>query len=203
MKIFCIGRNYAAHAKEMNSAVPDKPMVFMKPSTALLKPGAEFYYPDFATNIHYECEVVLKICKNGRHIQRQFASNYFQEISLGLDLTERSIQKQCKDKGHPWEIAKSWDHSAPIGKFVSKEEFTSMDSITFELEQNGKTVQSGNTRDLIFDFETLIVYISKLFTLQNGDLIYTGTPEGVGPINKNDNLIAKLGGTEVLNLNIK
>jgi len=174
MKIFCIGRNYAKHAKELGNKVPTKPLVFMKPPTAALRDDKAFYYPEFTENLHYEVEVILKICKNGKYIQPAFANDYYQEIGLGIDFTARDVQARCKEKGHPWEIAKGFDHSAVIGNFISKEEFE-MDNISFSLLKNGDTVQSGNTKDLIFDFNTLICYISKIFTLQKGDYIFTGT----------------------------
>jgi len=185
MKIFCIGRNYALHAKELGNKIPTKPLVFMKPPTAALRDDRAFYYPEFTENLHYEVEVVLKICKNGKHIQKAFADDYFQEIGLGIDFTARDVQSTCKEKGHPWEIAKGFDHSAVVGKFIPKDAFT-MDNISFRLEKNDQTVQTGNTKDLIFNFNTLICYISTIFTLQKGDYIYTGTPAGVGPTVQGD-----------------
>jgi len=181
MKIFCIGKNYAAHAKEMNSEVPSKPMVFMKPSTALLPNNKPFYHPEFSSNIHYEVEVVLKVSKNGKHINSKFASDYFEEIGLGIDFTARDVQSECKKKGHPWEIAKAFDNSAVIGKFVPVEGLD-LNNLEFTLTKNGEVVQKGNTKDLIFNFDTIISYISTIFTIKITDLIYTGTPEGVGPV---------------------
>lgn len=202
MKIFCIGRNYAKHAKELGNKVPTKPLVFMKPPTAALRDDKAFYYPEFTENLHYEVEVILKICKNGKYIQPAFANDYYQEIGLGIDFTARDVQARCKEKGHPWEIAKGFDHSAVIGNFISKEEFE-MDNISFSLLKNGDTVQSGNTKDLIFDFNTLICYISKIFTLQKGDYIFTGTPEGVGPTVRGDTLTGFIGERQVFECELK
>jgi acylpyruvate hydrolase len=176
MKIFCIGRNYADHAKELNNAVPSQPLIFMKPPTALVRNGRDVYYPEFTKNMHYEAEIVLKVCKNGRHVEEKFAHKYFDAISIGIDLTARDVQSECKAKGHPWEIAKAFDDSAPIGEFIELSE-VNLEAINFHLTQNEVTVQKGNTKDLIFPFATLISYISKFFRLQKGDLIFTGTPE--------------------------
>lgn len=185
MKIFCIGRNYAEHAKELNNDIPTKPLIFMKPPTALLKDNKPFYYPEFSKDIHYECEVVLKISKNGKYISEKFAADYFQEISLGIDFTARDLQNELKSKGHPWEIAKGFDNSAVIGQFESKERYD-LSTLNFSLTKNQERVQSGNTKDVIFSFEKIISYISQFFMLQTGDLIYTGTPAGVGQIQIGD-----------------
>ncbi|MCD8528798.1 MAG: fumarylacetoacetate hydrolase family protein [Chitinophagales bacterium] len=185
MKIFCIGRNYAEHAKELNNDIPTKPLIFMKPPTALLKDNKPFYYPEFSKDIHYECEVVLKICKNGKHIAEKFAADYFNEISLGIDFTARDLQNELKQKGHPWEIAKGFDNSAVIGQFVSKESYD-LSNLKFSLNKNQQVVQNGNTKDIIFSFGKIISYISQFFMLQTGDLIYTGTPAGVGQIHIGD-----------------
>lgn len=202
MKIFCIGKNYAAHAKEMNSEVPSKPMVFMKPSTALLNNNKPFYYPEFSSNIHYEVEVVLKVSKNGKHINPKFALDYFTEIGLGIDFTARDLQSECKTKGHPWEIAKAFDHSAVIGKFVPVTGLD-LDNIEFSLTRNGEIVQKGNTKDLIYDFKTIVSYISTIFTLKITDLIMTGTPEGVGPVEIGDVLVGYLGETKMFDFQVK
>ncbi|HFA50175.1 MAG TPA: FAA hydrolase family protein [Bacteroidetes bacterium] len=186
MKIICIGRNYIDHAKELSNPVPGKPLVFMKPPSALLINGKPFYYPGFTKDLHYELEVVLKICKNGRHVQPEFASGYYQEVSLGIDFTARDVQAELKKKGHPWEIAKGFDHSAVLGTWVGLRDVQKDGNIEFELKKNGERVQHGNTRDLIFSFDYLIVYISRYFKLQMGDLIYTGTPAGVGPVKIGD-----------------
>ena len=186
MKIICIGRNYAEHAKEMKSAVPAEPVFFLKPDTALLKNNEAFYYPDFSKDIHHEVEVVLKISKNGKNIDPKFAHLYYSEIGLGIDFTARDLQSICKEKGLPWEKAKAFDASAPLGKFISKEKIKDVTAISFHLDIAGKTVQKGNTRDLLFSFDSVISYVSKFITLKIGDLIYTGTPEGVGPVKIGD-----------------
>lgn len=188
MKIICIGRNYAEHAKELGNPVPEEPVVFMKPSTALLVNDKPFYYPEFTKELHYEAEIVLKVAKNGRHVQPEFAAGYVREIAFGIDFTARDRQRECKAKGHPWEIAKAFDHSAPVGKFIPLEQLPDPGAIEFELRKNGTVVQRGNTRDLLFSFEQLIVYVSQFFKLQMGDLIFTGTPDGVGPVQIGDRL---------------
>ena len=184
MKIFCIGRNYAKHAKEMNSDIPESPLVFMKPETAINRSG-NMMYPPFTEDLHYELEVVLYINKNGKNIPVDQAEEYYSEIGLGIDFTARDIQRKCKEKSHPWEKAKSFDDSAYLGEKYGKEKFIS-DDISFRLQKNGEVVQNANTRDLIFDFNTLISYISGYFTLEPGDIIFTGTPEGVGPVQAGD-----------------
>ena len=191
MKIICIGRNYADHAKELNNPVPQQPVVFMKPASALLVNQKPFYYPEFSEDIHYELEVVLKIKNNGRHVQPDFADNYYDEIGLGIDFTARDLQSRCKQKGHPWEIAKAFDHSAVLGDFVPISRLN-RNAIEFKLEKNGATVQHGNTKDLLFTFNDIIVYVSQFFKLQTGDLIFTGTPAGVGPIKIGDELVGKI-----------
>lgn len=202
MKIFCIGKNYADHAKEMNSEVPTKPMVFMKPSTALLPDNKPFYHPDFSSNIHYEVEVVLKIKKNGRAIEHKMAMDYFDEIGLGIDFTARDIQAECKQKGHPWEVAKAFDNSAAMGKFTSIEG-KDLSALEFHLTKNGETVQKGNTKDLIYDFPTIISYISNIFTIKINDLIMTGTPAGVGPVAIGDVLEGYLDGEKMFSCEVK
>ncbi len=191
MKVICIGRNYADHAKELNNPLPEKPVVFMKPSTALLVNNKPFFLPDFSREIHHELEVVLKICRNGRHIEPRFAHKYFSQVGLGIDFTARDVQAACKKKGHPWEIAKAFDDSAPLGKFYSKEELE-LEDLRFELYKNGNPVQLGNTRDMIFSFAEIISYVSRYFRLLQGDLIFTGTPAGVGPVQRGDVLEAFL-----------
>ncbi len=187
MKIICIGRNYAEHARELNNPVPDRPVVFMKPPSALLVNNKPLFYPEFTKDLHYEVEVVLKVCKNGRHVQPEFASTYFDQVALGIDFTARDLQDECKKKGQPWEIAKGFDGSAVLSDFLPIELFN-RSAIEFFLEKNGEKVQSGNTKDMIFSFEDIIVYLSKFFKLQVGDLIYTGTPAGVGPVRIGDHL---------------
>jgi len=200
MKIICIGRNYAEHAKEMKSELPKEPVFFMKPETALLK-EKDFYMPDFTSNLHHEIELVLKICRNGKHIEEQFAHKYYDEIGLGIDFTARDVQEVCKQKGLPWEKAKAFDNSAPIGKFVKKDTLGA--NIDFELKINGEMRQKGNSRDLIFSFDKVISYVSKFVTLKTGDLIYTGTPEGVGQVKQGDQLEGFVNGEKFLSLVIK
>jgi len=203
MKIICIGRNYADHAKELNNPVPANPVFFMKPDTAVLKPGEPFYLPEFSNDIHHELEVVLKISKAGKHIAEDFASNYYQEIGLGIDFTARDLQEVCKSKGLPWEIAKAFDGSAPLGKFVSKQTLADLSAITFQLEVNGSVRQQGNTKDLLFSFDKIIAYVSRYITLKTGDLIFTGTPAGVAAVKIGDRLKGFLGEHCLLELEVK
>mgnify|MGYP006078504745 CR=1 FL=1 len=201
MKIICIGRNYAEHAKEMNAQLPSSPIFFMKPESALLR-TRDFFYPKFTNDLHYECEIVLKIDKVGKNIQEKFANTYYSSFSLGIDFTARDLQENCKKKGLPWEIAKSFDQSAPLSEhWFSINEVK--DQIDFELKLNGKSVQKGNSKDMIFSFDNIISYVSKYVTLKRGDLIFTGTPSGVGAVKIGDNLKASLMGKEILNLNIR
>ena len=203
MKIICIGRNYAAHIEELKNEKPGQPVVFLKPDTALLKSGAPFFYPDFSTNIHHEIELVLKISKEGKYIQPQFAHRYFEEIGLGIDFTARDLQDQCKAKGLPWEIAKAFNGSAPIGEFKTVAELGDLKNIDFHLEINGELKQKGNTSLMLFDFATIISYVSQFFTLKKGDLIYTGTPAGVGPVQIGDQLIGFIGNEKMLHVEVK
>ncbi len=203
MKIICIGRNYAAHIEELKNEKPGKPVVFLKPDTALLKNGSPFYYPDFSENIHHEAELVLKISKEGKYIQPQFAHRYFEEIGLGIDFTARDLQDQCKAKGLPWEIAKAFNSSAPIGDFKSVSDFADLSDIDFHLEINGELRQKGNTSLMLFDFATIIAYVSQFFTLKKGDLIYTGTPAGVGPVKIGDRLAGFIGTEKMLDFEVK
>lgn len=203
MKIICIGQNYLEHIKELNSAIPDEPVFFMKPDTALLVDNKSFYLPDFSNDIHHEVEIVLKINRVGKNIAEQFAHKYYEEITVGIDFTARDIQKAQKTKGLPWEKAKAFDGSAPIGKFVSKSKCASMSNIGFHLDINGKTVQKGNTSDLLFSFDKVISFISQFITLRIGDLIYTGTPVGVGPVKIGDKLEAYLEGEKLLSFEVK
>ena len=203
MKIICIGRNYAAHIEELKNEKPGQPVVFLKPDTALLKGGAPFYYPDFSSNIHHEIELVLKIAKEGKYIQPQFAHRYFEEIGLGIDFTARDLQDQCKAKGLPWEIAKGFNGSAPIGEFIPVAELGDLKNIDFHLEINGEVKQRGNTSMMLFDFATIISYVSQFFTLKKGDLIYTGTPAGVGPVQVGDQLFGFIGNEKMVHVDIK
>jgi 2-keto-4-pentenoate hydratase/2-oxohepta-3-ene-1,7-dioic acid hydratase in catechol pathway len=190
MKIFAIGRNYVDHARELNNPVPTEPLFFMKPDTAIVQNNNPFFYPDFTNDLHYETEIVLKLQKVGKNVSEKFAHRYFTEIGIGIDFTARDIQDKCKEKGWPWEIAKAFDGSAPISKFIPKEEFKDLSNINFHLDLNGKTVQQGNTKDLIFSFDKLIAHVSKYVTIRMGDLIFTGTPAGVGPVKIGDRLQA-------------
>lgn len=208
MKILCIGKNYAEHVKEMDkmgvgSGLPTEPVYFMKPDTALLKDGAPFYIPDFSKELHHEVEIVLRINKNGKNIEEQFAHKYFDEITIGIDFTARDIQAKCKEKGLPWEKAKAFDNSAPVGSFVAKTKFPDIANLNFHLNINGKTVQQGNTRDMIFSFAKCISYLSKFHTLKQGDLVYTGTPEGVGPVKPGDKLEAFIENEKLLAFEVK
>ena len=199
MKIICIGRNYVEHAKELNNPVPTKPMFFVKPDTSLLRTHM-FYIPPFSNNIHYELELVVKIKKVGKSISKRFAHKYYDEISLGLDLTARDLQEECKEKGMPWEIAKGFDSSAPIGKWYQKKDLKSLD---FYLLKNGEKVQEGNPLQMLFDVDSIIEYVSKFMTLKKGDLIFTGTPSGVGKIEVNDVFEAYLDGRKTIDLRVK
>jgi 2-keto-4-pentenoate hydratase/2-oxohepta-3-ene-1,7-dioic acid hydratase in catechol pathway len=203
MKIICIGRNYAAHIEELKNETPGNPVVFLKPDTALLKNGNPFYYPDFSKNIHHEAELVLKICKEGKYIQKKFANRYFEEIGLGIDFTARDLQDQCKAKGLPWEIAKAFNSSAPIGDFMPVTEFADLTNIDFHLTINGVEKQKGNTALMLFDFGVIIEYVSQFFTLKKGDLIYTGTPAGVGPVAVGDRLEGFIGNQKMLDFEVK
>ena len=203
MKIIAIGRNYAEHAKELNNPVPTVPVIFMKPDTALLKENKPFYHPDFSEDIHHEIEIVLKINKEGKHISEKFAGNYFDEIGLGVDFTARDIQQRHKEKGLPWELAKAFDGSAPVSDFVPKSKFADLYQLNFRLDINGQNRQQGNTKDLLFSFERIIVFVSQYITLKKGDLIFTGTPQGVGKVNVGDRLEGYLEGDKMLDFYVK
>ncbi|MFN8255809.1 MAG: fumarylacetoacetate hydrolase family protein [Bacteroidales bacterium] len=192
MKIVAIGRNYIEHAKELNNPIPKEPMFFMKPETSIIKNNKPFYYPDFSNEIHYETEIVLVINKVGKNIEAKYAHRYYDEIALGIDFTARDLQQVCKEKGKPWEMAKAFDGSAPISKTVEKGKFPDLNNLRFSLDINGNNVQQGNTRDMIFSFDVLIEYVSRFVTLKIGDLIFTGTPAGVGPVKKGDRLTGKI-----------
>jgi 2-keto-4-pentenoate hydratase/2-oxohepta-3-ene-1,7-dioic acid hydratase in catechol pathway len=202
MKIICIGRNFADHAKELKNDLPEEPLFFLKPDTALLR-DKDFYYPNFTNDLHYECEIVVKIEKAGKNIEEKFAQKYYSEITLGIDFTARDIQEKCKQKGLPWEKAKGFDNSAPIStKWINLKEidFTSTE---FQFYQNNVLKQHGYTRDMIFSIDQIIAHISKFITLKTGDLIYTGTPAGVGPVSIGDCLSARLNGEELFTFFVK
>ena len=203
MKIICIGRNYREHAKELSNPIPKKPVFFMKPDTALLQKNNPFFYPSFSEDVHYEVELVLRICKNGRHIGENFAENYYDQIGIGIDFTARDIQAECKKKGLPWEIAKAFDQSAPIGKFLKTDEINDLNEIDFSLKINNEIRQSGNSKDMIFSFDQIISYVSKFVTLKEGDYIFTGTPEGVGSTRIDDHFEAFIGDHKLLDFNVK
>jgi acylpyruvate hydrolase len=201
MKIICIGRNYALHAKEMKAELPTEPVFFMKPDTALLRENV-FYIPDFTSDLHHEIELVIRISKAGKHIEKQFAHKYYEEIGLGIDFTARDIQENCKKKGLPWEKAKAFDNSAPLGGFIKKDKLD-LQNIAFSLKINGESRQEGNSKDLIFSFDDVISHVSRFVSLKVGDLIYTGTPEGVGAVKIGDRLEGFINGNSLLSLNVK
>ncbi|MFM8431748.1 MAG: fumarylacetoacetate hydrolase family protein [Bacteroidota bacterium] len=197
MKIICIGRNYVEHARELKNEVPTEPVFFLKPDTSILPPGRAFYIPDFSNDIHYECELVLKVCKEGRHIAEEFAHRYFDQVTVGLDFTARDIQQRQKEKGLPWEPAKAFDHSAPVGTFIPIEDINDPLRMPFRLEKNGLTVQQGTLEEMIFSFAKIISHVSRYITLRKGDLIFTGTPKGVGPVKAGDELKGFLEGKQL------
>ncbi|MDI9257227.1 fumarylacetoacetate hydrolase family protein [Flavobacterium sedimenticola] len=203
MKIICIGRNYANHIAELQNERPDEPVIFMKPDTAMLKKDEEFYLPDFSEDIHHEVEVLVKITKVGKHIDPKFAHKYYDEIGLGIDFTARDMQNKLKEKGLPWEKAKSFDGSAIIGDFMPKKSFSSLENINFELHNNGTVVQKGNTQNMLWKIDEIIGYVSQFFTLKTGDIIFTGTPEGVARVKAGDVLEGFLEDKKVLRLHIK
>ncbi len=204
MKIICIGRNYKEHIRELNHSMPEKPLFFFKPDTCLLPQGNPFYYPEFSNEIHYEAEIVVRINKVGKTIGERFAKNYYSEIGFGLDLTARDIQRYEIDNSLPWTLSKTFDYSCPISRFYNISEFgDNVQDLNFKLFQNGELVQSSNTSDMIFSIDHLISYISKYITLKVGDLIFTGTPKGVGEINISDKLEGYIENTKVLDLEIK
>jgi acylpyruvate hydrolase len=203
MKIICVGRNYADHAKELKNDIPTVPVIFMKPKGALLLPEKPLYYPEFTDDLQYECEVVVKINKNGKFIQEKFANKYYNEITLGIDFTARDLQREQQKKGLPWEIAKAFDCSAAVGDFIPLTENTDLNNLGFQLKLNGNTVQDGHTKDMIFTVDHIIAYVSQFFTLNIGDLIFTGTPAGVGPVSTDDKLEGYLQGQKLLDVDIK
>ena len=203
MKIICIGRNYLDHAKELGNKTPTSPLFFLKPDTAIQPKGHPFFIPDFSNNIHFEVELVLKISKNGKNIDEKFAHKYYDEIGIGIDFTARDIQEDCKKNGLPWEKAKSFDGSAQISNEFINKKLLKLEDIHFSLNLNNSLMQKGNSKNLIFSFDQIISYISKYYTLRSGDLIYTGTPSGVGKVEIGDSLSCFINGREMLKLNIK
>ncbi len=203
MKIICIGLNYRKHAVEMGRSFPEEPVVFLKPDSSLLKNNKPFFLPDFSSEIHYEVEVVVKINKLGKSIETRFAHRYYDEITVGIDITARDIQARLSKERISWELSKCFDGSAPVGKFLSLSSAGDINNLDFRLEINEKVVQKSNTSDMIFSVDEIISYVSRFFTLKTGDLIFTGTPSGVGPMKKNDNLVAFLGDKPLLDFMIK
>lgn len=200
MKIICIGRNYSEHAKELNNEIPEKPVVFIKPDSALLR-IADFYMPEFSNEIHYETEIVLKVCKAGKHILKQNAHKHYQEVALGIDFTARDLQKELKSKGLPWELAKGFDGSAVVSDFHNKKDFD-LENLQFSMQLNQEKVQDGNTKNMLFQFDEIIAFVSQYFTLKLGDLIFTGTPKGVGKVSENDTLEGYLENKKVIDIRV-
>lgn len=203
MKIICIGLNYRKHALEMGRPLPEEPVVFLKPDSSILKNNKPFFLPDFSPMIQYEVEIVVKISKLGKGIEAKYASRYYDELTLGIDITARDIQNRNSAAGLPWELSKCFDGAAPLGKFVPFSSIWNINNLGFRLEINKSIVQQGNTSDMIFSVDEIIAYVSRFFTLKTGDLIFTGTPSGVGPLKKNDNLVAYLEDKPLLDFMIK
>ena len=202
MKIICIGRNYAKHIEELANERPDNPVVFLKPDSAILPNKNPFFIPTFSNDVHYEVEVLIKINRVGKHIASRFAHKYYDEIGLGIDFTARDVQQQCKEKGLPWEKAKAFDGSAVIGNFYNKKDFN-LDSLSFQLLKNNEIVQDGNTQSMLWKIDELINYVSQYFTLKKGDIIFTGTPAGVGKVAENDVLLGKIEGLKAFEIRVK
>lgn len=204
MKILAVGWNYMAHNKELNPTnVPTEPVIFMKPETALLRENKPFFLPDFSSDVQYETEVVVRISKMGKNISEKFAPRYYDAYALGIDFTARDLQRKFKENGGPWEICKGFDNSAPISEFIPKEELGDLSALPFHLDLNGATVQQGNTQDMIFNVDTIIAYVSRFFTLKTGDLIFTGTPVGVGPVKIGDRLEGYLADRKLLDFRVE
>lgn len=203
MKIFCVGRNYADHAKELKNEVPDEPVIFMKPKSALLQPHTPFYYPEFTNELHYECELVLRIAKNGKYIQEKFANKYYDALTVGIDFTARDIQNELKQKGLPWEKAKAWDNSAVVGKWIPFPNLKNKNTVNFALYKNKELVQQGNSEDMLFSFDYIVSYISNFFSINIGDLIFTGTPAGVGEAVVGDELEGYMDDQNLFTLEVK
>jgi acylpyruvate hydrolase len=203
MKIICLARNYVAHARELNNPLPEKPLFFMKHENCIVRGNKPFYYPDFSSDVHHEVELVVKITKVGKNIDRKFAHRYYDEVGLGIDFTARDLQNKAREAGAPWEIAKSFDYSAPLSRFLPLNELGDINRITFRLDVNGKTVQQGDSSLMIFPVDAQIAYISRFITLKTGDLIFTGTPAGVGPVRVGDHLQAWLGDKKMMDFYVK
>jgi 2-keto-4-pentenoate hydratase/2-oxohepta-3-ene-1,7-dioic acid hydratase in catechol pathway len=203
MKIICIGRNYAKHIEELENERPEEPVIFLKPDSAILPKKMPFFIPTFTEDVHYEVEVLVKINKVGKHISTKFAHKYYDEVGLGIDFTARDIQTKCKEKGLPWEKAKSFDGSAVIGNFYPKEKFSSLENLPFSLRKNGELVQEGNTNSMLWKIDELVAYVSQYFTLKKGDVIFTGTPAGVGAVKENDVLLGMLENETAFEIKVK
>ena len=203
MKIICIGRNYADHISELNNERPDEPVIFMKPDTAILPKKTPFVIPEFSKDVHHEVEVLVKICKVGKYISPKFAHKYYDEIGLGIDFTARDLQTMLKEKGLPWEKAKAFDHSAIIGDFLPKKNYSSLENINFELRKNSEIVQKGSTSMMLWNIDEIVSYVSQFFTLKKGDIIFTGTPKGVAAVQENDVLEGFLEGKQMFKINVK
>lgn len=203
MKIICVGRNYQKHAAELNNPVPSKPMLFFKPDTAVLRENKDFYYPEFTRDLHFECELVIRIAREGKFIQEEFVDSYIDGIGLGIDMTARDIQSEAKAKGHPWTLAKGFNDSAPVSQFFDPKEFPNLQNIYFTCDINGERRQSGYTGDMIFSVKYLISYITQFITIKKGDLIFTGTPEGVGPLSIGDHIQAHLEGQKMMDFHVR
>ncbi|TAE48052.1 MAG: FAA hydrolase family protein [Bacteroidetes bacterium] len=203
MKVICVGRNYAEHAKELNNAVPDKPLLFFKPDSAVLRENKDFYYPEFTQNLHFECELVIRIGKEGKHIPEAFVRNYIDGIGLGIDMTARDLQDEAKAKGLPWTLAKGFNDSAPVSEFLPLEDFPNLQDIRFRCDINGQIRQQGHSADMIFPVGNLIAYITRFITLKKGDFVFTGTPSGVGPLQIGDHIQASIEGKQLLDFHVR
>lgn len=203
MKIICVGRNYVEHAKELNNPVPDEPLIFFKPDTSVLRNNKDFYYPDFTQDLHFECEMVVRIAREGKFIQEKFVRDYIDGVGVGIDLTARDVQSKAKSKGWPWTLAKGFNDAAPVSNFLPIEDFPDLQKVNFRCDINGETRQEGNTAHMIFQVDTLIAYISKFITVKKGDLIFTGTPKGVGPLKVDDHIEAYLEGQKLMDFHVR
>lgn len=203
MKIICVGRNYVEHIKELNNEQPEDPVIFLKPETAVPLKNEPFFYPDFSSDVHYEVEILVKINRVGKNIEEKFAHKYYDEIGIGIDFTARDVQSKLKAKGLPWELAKSFNGSAPISPFVPKTDFPDLKNLNFRLDLNGETRQLGNTSLMLFKIDYLISFVSRYFLLQQGDILFTGTPKGVGPVQIGDRLTAYIEDRQLLDIDVK
>lgn len=203
MKLICIGRNYVDHIDELNNERPDEPVVFIKPDSAILPKEQDFYIPEFSQDVHYEVEVLVKIKKVGKHVSKEFAHKYYDEVGLGIDFTARDLQSKLKSKGLPWEKAKGFDGAAVVGKWLSKSKFKDLDNLNFTLSKNGEKMQEGNTSLMLWKIDEIIAYVSTYFMLKKGDIIFTGTPAGVGKVSPNDYLVGTLEGEQLFDINVR